>query len=110
MDKLKSSQCRCAHVLTNLYLLPLTFVFLQTLDEDISKNNVDLDKMRHLLTTFPSTTHLALNKGKMDHELHEMEATVHTLSARIQVILSIFLIRCRSCNPYTNRCKECLIR
>jgi hypothetical protein len=41
--------------------------------------------MRLVLNNFPSTPHLALNTGKMEHELHEMEATVHTLSARIQV-------------------------
>lgn len=57
----------------------------QTLDQDISKNHVDLDKMRHLLQSFPSTPHLTLNTGKMEVELHEMEATVHTLTARIQV-------------------------
>jgi hypothetical protein len=43
------------------------------LDEDISKNHGDLDKMRGLLDSFPSTPHLALNTGKMDHELSEMQ-------------------------------------
>jgi len=72
-------------------MLMLFLLHEQSLDEDISKNHVDLDKMKQVLTSFPSTSHLELNTGKMEHELHEMEANVHTLTARIQVPINYIL-------------------
>ena len=57
----------------------------QNIDEDLSNNQVDLEKMSNVLKTFPSSNHISLNTRKLESELHEMEAVAHALTHQVEV-------------------------
>ena len=62
---------------------------MQNFKDEINLNTHDIERMQQVIKTIPTTEHITLSTAKMELELTEMEATIHTLSARVQVLLEI---------------------
>ena len=60
-------------------------LLLQNFKDEITLNTHDIERMQQVIKTIPTTEHITLSTAKMELELTEMEATIHTLSARVQV-------------------------
>lgn len=65
---------------------------MQSLDSEVVDCHEQLQRMNQVLASFPSTSHVSFKPTGLQPQLHEMEAALHTLSARIQVRTQIPII------------------